>query len=65
MKQITPNERALPLYQAGLKAGTDIGLTFALTAVTTERIREGEIQAAHTDRVAQQQHVPPTPTPGC
>jgi hypothetical protein len=49
MKQITPNERALPLYQAGLNAGTDVGLAFALTALTTERVREGEIQVAHTD----------------
>jgi hypothetical protein len=29
MKQIASNERALPLYQAGLAAGTDIGLRVA------------------------------------
>jgi hypothetical protein len=49
MKQITSNERALPLYQAGLSAGTDIGLRVALDALTQERIRVGNIQAAHSD----------------
>jgi hypothetical protein len=49
MKQITSNERALPLYQAGLAAGTDIGLRVALDALTQERIREGNVEAAYSD----------------
>jgi hypothetical protein len=32
-----------------LSAGTDIGLAVALTALTAERIRESNVQAAHPD----------------
>jgi hypothetical protein len=37
--------RALPIYQAGLSAGADIGLRIALDALTAERSRQERLMA--------------------
>jgi hypothetical protein len=46
---LNPDVAALPLYQLGLAAGTDIGLRLALDALTAERIRQGQLAAAEPD----------------
>jgi hypothetical protein len=41
---ITPEIRALPLYQLGFHDGQDVGLRIALDAITQQRIRQTLLQ---------------------
>jgi hypothetical protein len=49
MTNITHDIRELPIYQAGLSAGQDIGLRRALDALTAERTRQDQLMAAEPD----------------
>jgi hypothetical protein len=44
---LSPEIRALPIYQLGFHDGQDVGLRIALDAITGERIRQTQIQGTH------------------
>jgi hypothetical protein len=48
MTNITHDIRELPTYRDAFKAGVDVGLAYALTALTTERRRQHQL-GANTD----------------
>ena len=48
MTNITHDIRELPIYRDAFNAGVDVGLAYALTALTTERRRQHQL-GANTD----------------
>ena len=43
---LSPEIRALPIYQSGYLAGVDVGLFVALTAVNAERLHQERLGSA-------------------